>query len=59
VTLKEEGGRPKLLGNPVGRSAMATQEWKETDLAKLTANQKLPLKVKNPNLLSKLYVYPA
>jgi hypothetical protein len=57
--LDEERGQPKVLGNPVERSAMATQEWKETALAKLTANQKLPLMVKNPNLHSKLYVYPA
>jgi hypothetical protein len=57
--LDEESGQPKVLGNPVERSAMATQEWKETALAKLTANQKLPLMVKNPNLHSKLYVYPA
>jgi hypothetical protein len=57
--LDEESGQPKVLGNPVERSAMATQEWKETALAKLTANQKLPLMVKNPNPHSKLYVYPA
>ncbi len=38
---------------------MAAPEWKETDLAKPTVNQKQPLKVKNPNLLSKLYVYPS
>jgi hypothetical protein len=55
----EEGVLLKPLENPVGRSAMAALEWIETDLAKPTVNRKLPLKVKNLNPLSKLYVYPS
>jgi hypothetical protein len=38
---------------------MAALEWIETDLVKPTVNRKLPLKVKNLNPLSKLYVYPS
>jgi hypothetical protein len=56
---EEESGQPKPLENPAGRSATAALEWTETDLAKPTVNQKLPLKVKNLNPLSKLYVYPS
>jgi hypothetical protein len=55
----EESGLLKPLENPLGRSATAALEWKETVLATPTVNRKLPLKVKNPNPLSKPYVYPS
>jgi hypothetical protein len=56
---EEESGQPKPLENPAGRTATAVLEWIETALAKPTVTQKLPLKVKNPNPLSKLYEYPS
>jgi hypothetical protein len=55
----EESGQPKPLENLARRSATAALERTETDLAKPTVNQRLPLKVTNPNPLSKLYVYPS
>jgi hypothetical protein len=59
VLSEGESGQPKPLENPVGRSAMAALEWRGTDQAKPIVNQRQPLKVKNPNPLSKLYVYPS
>jgi hypothetical protein len=50
----EESGQPKLPENPAGMSATAALVWTETGLAKPTVNHKLPLKEKNPILLSKL-----
>ena len=58
VKLGEEGGLPKPLENPGGKSATAALGWRETDLVEPTGTQTQLQLAKNLPLHYRMYASP-